>query len=107
LETSELFVPLGCHHHQTGLTKTQIEQQTNKIPIYTLQEKIPHQKQRKKPTLYRGIKQEGGLNRRRSSQTLRPTHRKKACGLMITICGQDDANKNNWVLKTIACYIYT
>jgi hypothetical protein len=87
-----------------GLTNTQIEQQTNKIPIYTLQEKSPHQIQRKKQTLYRGIKQEGGLNRR-SSQTLRPTtHRKKACGLMIIICGQDDANKNNWVLKTISYY---
>jgi hypothetical protein len=33
LETSYLFVPLGCHH-QMGLTKTQIEQQTNKIPIH-------------------------------------------------------------------------
>lgn len=26
---------------------------------------------------------------------------------MIIICGQDDANKNNWVLKTISCYTLT
>jgi hypothetical protein len=45
---------------------------------YTLQERSPHQKQRKtKKLLYRGIKQEGGLNRR-SSQTLRPTGKKPA-----------------------------